>query len=198
MRSSGRWTRRASRPRTSSATRSAATSRCSSPRAAGRGRSSRSRPAAAGRRVTSPTRRRSTSSRRCSEQVKAIAPHAEALLGSSEGKRRATLYTPSTTSTSPSSCSPTMTRGVAACEGVVPMTEYAKREGYRLDAEKIACPVRVVWGTEDKLLAVAVGRRALPRGVAPARRLGRARGRRPLPPARHPARDRAAHPRLHL
>ena len=26
------------------------------------------------------------------------------------------------------------------------------REGYDLDAEKIACPVRMVWGTEDKLL----------------------------------------------
>ena len=32
------------------------------------------------------------------------------------------------------------------------MTEFAKREGYELDAEKITCPVRVVWGTEDKLL----------------------------------------------
>ena len=44
------------------------------------------------------------------------------------------------------------TRAVAACEGVRPMVEYAKREGYHLDADKIACPVRVVWGTEDKLL----------------------------------------------
>ena len=42
-------------------------------------------------------------------------------------------------------------RGVASCEGV-PMIEYARREGYSLDAEKIACPVRIVWGTEDKLL----------------------------------------------
>ena len=29
------------------------------------------------------------------------------------------------------------------------MGEYVKREGYQLDAERIACPVRVVWGTED-------------------------------------------------
>jgi pimeloyl-ACP methyl ester carboxylesterase len=33
------------------------------------------------------------------------------------------------------------------------MVEYVNREGYHLDAEKIDCPVRVVWGTEDKLLA---------------------------------------------
>ena len=32
------------------------------------------------------------------------------------------------------------------------MTEYARREGYELDGEKIDCPVRMVWGTEDKLL----------------------------------------------
>ena len=32
------------------------------------------------------------------------------------------------------------------------MVEYAKREGYHLDADKITCPVRIVWGTEDKLL----------------------------------------------
>ena len=49
-RSSGRWTRRGSRPRTSSATRSADTSRSSSRRAGGRVRWSRSRPPAGGRR----------------------------------------------------------------------------------------------------------------------------------------------------
>lgn len=34
-----------------------------------------------------------------------------------------------------------------------PMIENATREGWDLDAERITCPVRVVWGTEDKLLA---------------------------------------------
>ena len=29
---------------------------------------------------------------------------------------------------------------------------YALREGYHLDAERISCPVRVVWGTADKVL----------------------------------------------
>lgn len=42
--------------------------------------------------------------------------------------------------------------GVASCEAVLPMVDYAMREGYRVDAEKIICPVRVVWGTEDRLL----------------------------------------------
>ena len=39
----------------------------------------------------------------------------------------------------------------ARCE-VGPMIALALREGYRLEAERVACPVRVVWGTEDRLL----------------------------------------------
>jgi pimeloyl-ACP methyl ester carboxylesterase len=33
------------------------------------------------------------------------------------------------------------------------MVEYGLREGYGLlDAQRIACPVRIVWGTADRLL----------------------------------------------
>jgi pimeloyl-ACP methyl ester carboxylesterase len=35
---------------------------------------------------------------------------------------------------------------------VPPLDEYALREGWSVDAEKIACPVRIVWGTDDQLL----------------------------------------------
>jgi pimeloyl-ACP methyl ester carboxylesterase len=27
------------------------------------------------------------------------------------------------------------------------------RDGWRLDAERVTCPVRIVWGTDDRLLA---------------------------------------------
>jgi pimeloyl-ACP methyl ester carboxylesterase len=43
-------------------------------------------------------------------------------------------------------------RGAAACDGAQRMIEAALRDGYPLDAEHIGCPVRVVWGTEDRLL----------------------------------------------
>ncbi len=49
----------------------------------------------------------------------------------------------------------------------------------------------------ELLKAAAPHRRALPHRLAAARRLGRAPRRRALPPARRPARDRAADPRLH-
>jgi pimeloyl-ACP methyl ester carboxylesterase len=47
------------------------------------------------------------------------------------------------------------------------MLEYAQRARWGLNGERIACPVRVVWGTADKLLpwpqsAVRYRRRLLP------------------------------------
>ena len=74
-----------------------------------------------------------------------------------------------------------------------------EREGWSLDAERIDCPVRIVWGTDDQLLRwPSAPRRASASEWLPARRLGRARRRRPLPAARRAARDRAADPRLQL
>jgi pimeloyl-ACP methyl ester carboxylesterase len=86
------------------------------------------------------------------QQVKLVAPYAERFLQTPEGKRRATLFTTVNYEHIPAELLAHQTRAVADCEGTVPMTEYAMREGYDLDAEKIACPVRIVWGTEDKLL----------------------------------------------
>jgi pimeloyl-ACP methyl ester carboxylesterase len=43
-------------------------------------------------------------------------------------------------------------RGAAACDAT-PLLDYATREGWFLDAERITCPVRVVWGTSDRVLA---------------------------------------------
>ena len=86
------------------------------------------------------------------EQVKAVAPHADRFLATPEGKRRATLYTTVNYQHIPAELLAHLTRAVAACDGVVAMSEFAKREGYRLEAEKVTCPVRIVWGTEDRLL----------------------------------------------
>ena len=36
---------------------------------------------------------------------------------------------------------------------VRPLIDLARRDGWPLDAERITCPVRVVWGTADRLLA---------------------------------------------
>jgi pimeloyl-ACP methyl ester carboxylesterase len=86
------------------------------------------------------------------EQVKTIAPRADALVATPEGRRRATRLTAVRYEHIPPALLAHQTVGIAACAGVPAMTEYAAREGYHHDAERITCPVRVVWGTEDALL----------------------------------------------
>ncbi len=43
--------------------------------------------------------------------------------------------------------------GAANCDSAVALIEYAAAAGWNLDAEKIDCPVRIVWGTADRILA---------------------------------------------
>ena len=81
----------AGRPRTSPATRSAATSRCGSPRAGGRAAWSRSRPPAAGR--TTPISRCSAFQAELAEQTRAAATARRRVRGHAAGppsRRRAT------------------------------------------------------------------------------------------------------------
>ena len=85
-------------------------------------------------------------------EVKAAAPHAEALLASAEGRRNATRLIATNFEHIPAELLVHQMLGVASCGGALPMIENALREGYGLDAGEITCPVRIVWGTDDKLL----------------------------------------------
>jgi pimeloyl-ACP methyl ester carboxylesterase len=86
------------------------------------------------------------------EQVKAAAPHAEAIMASAEGRRGATRVITTNFEHIPAELLAHQMLGIASCKGALPMIEFGLREGYRLDAERIECPVRIVWGTEDRLL----------------------------------------------
>jgi pimeloyl-ACP methyl ester carboxylesterase len=85
-------------------------------------------------------------------QVKAAAPYAETLLATPEGRRRATQFISVNFEHIPAELLAHQMLGVATCKAAGPLIENALREGWPLDAEKITCPVRVLWGTEDKLL----------------------------------------------
>jgi pimeloyl-ACP methyl ester carboxylesterase len=87
------------------------------------------------------------------EQVRRGIPNARAILATPQGRRRATQFTSENYEHIPVELLEHQLQGVASCAGVAPMVEFARREGYSLEASKIGCPVRVVWGTEDKLLA---------------------------------------------
>ena len=86
------------------------------------------------------------------EQAKASAPHAQAILASADGRRRATRLIVTNFEHIPIELLAHQLLGVAGCKGALPMIEYAIREGYDLDAGRIACPVRIAWGTHDRLL----------------------------------------------
>ena len=59
---------------------------------------------------------------------------------------------PSASSTSRPSCSPTRSAAPRPARLRRRSSRTPRSEGWSLDAERIECPVRVVWGTDDKLL----------------------------------------------
>ncbi len=86
------------------------------------------------------------------ELLEQAAPQADAIVSTLEGRRRATLFTATNFEHIPAELLAHQIRGAAGCPAVYDLLEYAEREGWKLDAERITCPVRVVWGTDDKLL----------------------------------------------
>jgi pimeloyl-ACP methyl ester carboxylesterase len=86
------------------------------------------------------------------EQARAAAPHAEAVLATPEGRRRATRYVTVAYEHIPAELLAHQLLGVASCRACRALIDYALHAEWTLDAERIACPVRIVWGTEDRLL----------------------------------------------
>ena len=86
------------------------------------------------------------------DSARTAAPHAGSILDSLEGRRRATRLLTTNYEHIPVGLLEHQMCGAASCEAAEPLIEYALREGWRLDAESITCPVRIVWGTDDRLL----------------------------------------------
>jgi pimeloyl-ACP methyl ester carboxylesterase len=86
------------------------------------------------------------------ELVKAAAPHAEAIAASPEGRRTATEFIAVSYEHIPADLIAHQIRGAAECPEVARLMEYSEREGWKLDAERIECPVRLVWGSADRIL----------------------------------------------
>ena len=79
-------------------------------------------------------------------------PHVATIVSTPEGRQRATAhFTEHPELLSPDLVAHVM-RGAAECPGVVPLIAHAEVAGWPLDAAAIRCPVRVVWGTADRLL----------------------------------------------
>ena len=86
------------------------------------------------------------------EQVRAIAPQAASLVRSARFRRSATHLIVTNSEHIPAELIAHQLLGVARCDGAPALIEFALREGYRIDPERVTCPVRIVWGTADRLL----------------------------------------------
>lgn len=86
------------------------------------------------------------------EMLKGVAPQADALASTPEGRRRATRMSTTNFEHIPAELIAHTMVGVAACDAAQALIDHAMREGWPLDAERITCPVRIVWGADDALL----------------------------------------------
>jgi len=86
------------------------------------------------------------------DALETAAPHAEAIVATPEGRQRATEFIVTNADHIPAELLAHAMRGAANCDGLVPLTEQARRTGWPLDPAQITCPVRIVWGTGDKIL----------------------------------------------
>jgi pimeloyl-ACP methyl ester carboxylesterase len=87
------------------------------------------------------------------EGSKQAAAHADKLVATPAGRRRVTERVVTSFEHIPRELLAHMIVGAAACTGAPALIDNALRNGYpELDAARIACPVRIVWGTADRLL----------------------------------------------
>jgi pimeloyl-ACP methyl ester carboxylesterase len=85
-------------------------------------------------------------------QAVTLAPRADALVSTPAGRRRATMIQTVSYEHIPPALLAHQLVGIAGCTAVGAAVETALRFGWNLDAQRITCPVRIVWGTEDRLL----------------------------------------------
>jgi pimeloyl-ACP methyl ester carboxylesterase len=85
-------------------------------------------------------------------QLQAIAASAVLILSSPEGRRLATQYVVENYEHIPTELIAHQMLGAARCTGAKALIAYGLANEWKLDAEQITCPVRIVWGREDKLL----------------------------------------------
>jgi pimeloyl-ACP methyl ester carboxylesterase len=85
-------------------------------------------------------------------QIRAALPSAERLVATAEGRRRATLYLTVNFEHIPAELLVHQMIGIAQCPLASALADREPSAQWELDAQRITCPVRIVWGTADRLL----------------------------------------------
>ena len=84
--------------------------------------------------------------------IEAAAPHAEQVVATPEGRRRAAEFMAESWEHIPPELLAHQIRGAAACSGMRALDAHARAHGWPLEPEQVRCPVRIVWGTADRIL----------------------------------------------
>ena len=85
------------------------------------------------------------------EPLRRAAPQADAIVATEEGRRRATQDIAVHWEHIPTELLAHQIIGAAACDAEA-LALFGATADWELDAAAITCPVRIVWGTEDRLL----------------------------------------------
>jgi pimeloyl-ACP methyl ester carboxylesterase len=86
------------------------------------------------------------------ELLKTAVPYADQIVSTVEGRRRATAFITEKFEHIPAELLAHQIVGAGSCEAAPLMANGARPDSWNLDAERITCPVRIVWGTADKIL----------------------------------------------
>jgi len=84
--------------------------------------------------------------------VRQAVPHVDAIVARPEGRRLATQFITERYEHIPAELIAHQFVGAAGCTGASDLIDLSLTEGWTLPAAPLACPLRLVWGTEDKLL----------------------------------------------
>jgi pimeloyl-ACP methyl ester carboxylesterase len=86
------------------------------------------------------------------ESAAASLPHIDAILATRDGRRAVTAFAAVNFEHIPAELLVHQALGTAACTGGRRLIELARARGWPLELDGLDCPVRIVWGTRDRLL----------------------------------------------
>jgi pimeloyl-ACP methyl ester carboxylesterase len=86
------------------------------------------------------------------EQARATAAYADTIVATPQGRRRATELLTVNYEHISADLVAHLIVAVARCDAAPALIDYALTSDWPLDPQRITCPVRVVWGTQDRLL----------------------------------------------
>jgi pimeloyl-ACP methyl ester carboxylesterase len=89
---------------------------------------------------------------RMQELARAAVPYVDQILAAPQGRRLMTEYISTNFEHIPTELLAHQLLGVARCDALSPLLEHALNSECDLDAKRITCPVRIAWGTADRVL----------------------------------------------